>query len=126
MKFYRCKHCGQIITKVKDSNVDLVCCGEKMEELVPCSTDAAVEKHVPVAEIVEEGKIKVTVGEVIHPMIEAHFIEWIAYEGKKGIQIKFLKPEEEPKAGFKYCINCDAPVAVYAYCNLHGLWKKDL
>ncbi len=121
LKFYRCKHCGQIIAIVKKTGVPVVCCGEPMEELIPGTSDGAYEKHVPVC-AVEGNKVAVAVGSVAHPMLEAHYIEWIALETKQGVQLKYLKPGEEPKAFFALAEG-DAVVAVYEYCNLHGLWK---
>ena len=122
MKFYICNHCGNIIAYVKSSGVPVVCCGEKMQELVPNTTDAAVEKHVPVY-TVDGCKVNVVVGEVSHPMLEEHFIEWITLNTNKGIYRKKLNPGDEPKAEF--CLTeGEAVEEVYAYCNLHGLWKK--
>ena len=122
-KFYICKHCGNIIAKVKDSGVPVVCCGEKMAELVPGTTDAAVEKHVPVYEV-KDGKVYVTVGSVEHPMLPEHYIEWVSLQTKQGNQRKCLKPGEAPKVYF--LLAGEKPLAVYAYCNLHGLWKTEL
>ena len=120
-KFYICKHCGNIIAKVKDSGVPVVCCGEPMAEIVPGTTDAAVEKHVP-EYTVENGKVFVKVGSVEHPMVDNHFIQFIALRTKSGCQIKKLHPGEAPKACFAL-LEDDEVVAVYEYCNLHGLWK---
>ena len=121
MKFYICSHCGNIIAYVKSSGVPVMCCGEKMQELVANTTDAAVEKHVPVV-TVEGQKVVVEVGGVEHPMVEAHYIEWIVLETEKGYQKVDLKPEQAPKAEFAL-VEGDKVVAAYAYCNLHGLWK---
>ena len=121
-KFYVCKHCGKIIAVVKESGVPVMCCGQKMTELVPGTTDAAVEKHVP-SYVVEGNKVIVTVGEVEHPMAEEHYIEWVSIQTKQGNQRKALKPGEAPKICFSICEG-DEVEAVYAYCNLHGLWKK--
>ncbi len=121
MKFYICKGCGKIVAIVKDSACPTKCCGESMEEIIPGTTDAAVEKHVPVCER-KDDKVYVTVGEVVHPMTEAHFIEWIAIETKNGNQRKTLTPADEPKAVFPL-LEGDEVLAVYAYCNLHSLWK---
>ena len=106
---------------VKDAGVNVVCCGEKMKELVPGTVEAAHEKHIPVYEV-KGGKVYVTVGAVEHPMTEAHYIEWISLQTKKGNQIKTLTPSDAPKAEFCIC-DGDEVEAVYAYCNLHGLWK---
>ena len=124
MKYFVCEHCGNIVEMVNDSGVPVVCCGEKMKELVPGSVDAAVEKHVPV--VTEDGnKVKVFVGEVEHPMMEQHYIQWIALETKEGVQIKHLTPEMKPVAEFALSAN-DEAVAAYEFCNLHGLWKKEI
>ena len=122
MKFYVCKTCGNIVTKVKDSAVPVFCCGKAMNELVPGSVDAAQEKHVPIFTI-DGSKVFVMVGEVEHPMVPEHFIEWIAIETKLGYQIKYLTPEEKPAASFNIGSQ-DELIAVYAYCNIHGLWEK--
>lgn len=122
MKFYRCEHCGNIVEFVEASGVPVVCCGEPMKELVPGTTDAAVEKHVPVVNV-EGNVVKVEVGEVEHPMVEEHFIGWVAIETKKGVQRKYLKPGEKPAVEFVLAED-DELVATYEYCNLHGLWKK--
>lgn len=120
-KYYKCSVCGKIIAVVKDTPVPVMCCGKKMEELVPGTVDAAAEKHVPVYK--QDGdKIYVTVGEVEHPMLEEHYIEWIAVQTDAGVYRKVLKPGDEPKACFALCCG-EKLEAVYAYCNLHGLWK---
>ena len=122
MTIYRCKHCGNIIAHLNDSGVRCVCCGEPMEAIVPNTTDAAGEKHVPV--IGQEGcLVTVFVGSVAHPMLDVHYIEWILLETKEGRQRKTLKPGDEPKAMFALTEG-DEVVAAYAYCNLHGLWKS--
>ena len=121
MKFYRCNVCGKIIIILNDTGVPTVCCGESMTELKAGVTDAAVEKHVPVYET-SDGKVSVTVGSVEHPMLDNHFINWICLETTNGYQIKYLKPGAEPKAEFVLAEG-ESVVAVYEYCNLHGLWK---
>ena len=122
MKFYKCAHCGQIVAIVKKTGVPIMCCGESMQELVPGTTDAAVEKHVPVYKV-EGNKVTVCVGSVAHPMTEAHLIEFIYLVTKKGyIMKKALTPEDEPKAVFTLN-DGDEVETVYEYCNLHGLWK---
>ena len=124
MDFYICKTCGNIITKVKDSAVPVMCCGKKMEELIPGSVDASAEKHVPVYTL-DDNKVFVMVGDVEHPMVPEHFIEWIAIETAEGSQIRYLSANEKPAASFLLGSQ-DQLVAVYAYCNLHGLWKADI
>ena len=122
-KFYVCEHCGNIIAFVKSAGVPVMCCGQKMKEIVPGTTGAAVEKHLPV--IKQEGNlITVEVGSVEHPMAEEHYIEWISIQTKEGNQRKILKPGQKPVAVFAITED-DALEAAYAYCNLHGLWKAE-
>ncbi len=121
MKFYRCPVCGQIVAIVKKTGAPLVCCGKPMEEIIPGTTDASQEKHVPVYEV-KDGKVFVKIGSVPHPMEEAHYIEWIALKTKFGNQRKALKPGDAPEAVFCICEG-DEVEAVYEYCNLHSLWK---
>ena len=97
MKFYICNHCGNIIAYVKSSGVPVVCCGEKMQELVPNTTDAAVEKHVPVIQI-DGAKVTVTVGSAEHPMIPEHYIQWIALATRQGNQRKELEAGQQPQS----------------------------
>lgn len=121
VSFYRCEVCGNIVSLIKNGGGKLVCCGKPMVKLEANTTDAAQEKHVPVA-IRKDGKIYVEVGSVAHPMTEQHLIEWIAVTGDGGTEIIFLSANDEPKAVF-----CDRKNAeVYACCNLHGLWKSDV
>ncbi len=124
MKFYKCETCGNIITKLSDSGVPVVCCGKPMTELVPGAVDAAFEKHVP-AVTVDGAKVSVQVGEVEHPMLDEHYIQFIVLETAQGFQKKTLKPGEKPAAEFTVA-DGDRAVAVYEYCNLHGLWVKEL
>ena len=124
MKFYICETCKNIITKIVDSKVPVVCCGKPMKELIPGAVDGALEKHVPKVTI-EGNTVKVQIGEVIHPMLPEHYIQFIALETKNGVQIKNLKAGDEPKAEFVIA-DGDEAVAVYEYCNLHGLWVKEV
>ena len=120
-RFFICETCGNIIAMVKPSGVPVMCCGKKMKEIVPNTTDAAQEKHVPVWS--KEGNlVKVQVGSVAHPMIAAHYIEWVSLQTKAGNQRKALAPEQAPEVTFALT-DGDEVEAVYAYCNLHGLWK---
>lgn len=120
-RFFVCVHCGNILTKLKDSGVPVVCCGEEMQELLPGMVDAAQEKHVPVC-TADSDFVQVRVGAIDHPMLPEHHIEWIWLQTKKGSQYKRLSPGEAPLLRFALCPD-DELVAVYAYCNLHGLWK---
>lgn len=122
-KFYRCEHCGNIIAYVKNSGVPVVCCGEAMKELVPGITDASAEKHVPVY-TVDSHTVTVHIGAAAHPMTDAHFIEWVSLQTRLGNQRKELHPGDAPTVSFPLADN-DAVKAVYAYCNLHGLWKAE-
>ena len=121
MTLFKCEHCGNIIAYLKDSGVRVQCCGEEMKPLVPNTTDAAGEKHVPVI-AVDGTTVTVTVGAVEHPMLDAHYIEWILLETKEGRQRKTLKPSEKPVAVCSLAAG-DEVIAAYEYCNLHGLWK---
>ncbi len=122
LRIFKCAHCGNIVAMVKSSGVPIICCGQPMDELVPGTTDAAVEKHVPECEV-EGNIVKAKVGSVEHPSLPEHYIEWIALESKEGLQIKPLQPGEKPEACFALSEG-DEAVAVYEHCNLHGLWKK--
>ena len=121
MIFYRCSVCGQIVAIVKGTGVPIICCGKPMQKIEAGTTDASVEKHVPVYEV-SGNIVTVTVGSVEHPMLPEHYIEWIALKTKAGNQRKALQPGDAPKACFAICEG-DEVEAVYAYCNLHDLWK---
>lgn len=120
-KFYICSHCGNIIAKVKDVGVPVMCCGQKMTEIIPGTTEASQEKHIPVYQV-EGNIVTVRVGAVDHPMTAEHLIEWVSLQTKQGNQRKILAPGQEPVARFALCEG-DEVEAVYAYCNLHGLWR---
>ena len=122
-KFYICKHCGNIVEMVNSSGVPVVCCGEKMQELVPGVVEASHEKHIPVVKV-EGDSVRVEVGSVIHPMVEEHSILWVQLETDKGSQRKYLEVGKAPAVSFS--LNGEKPVSVYAYCNLHGLWKSEI
>ena len=121
MKFYRCKHCGKIVALVKEVKVPTICCGEPMEELVPNTLDGAHEKHIPVVSV-ENGVATVKVGEVTHPMLDAHYIEWIMIQTNLGNQRKILKPGDTPIAKFAL-LEGEKIERALAYCNLHGLYS---
>lgn len=122
-RFFICKHCGNLIGLVLNAGVPLVCCGEKMSEIVPNTTEASVEKHLPVANL-EGNTLNVNIGSVPHPMEEGHHITFVYVETENGGQRKSLKVGDQPSVSFAL-IN-DKPIAVYAYCNLHGLWKTEI
>lgn len=122
-KFYICEKCGNIIGKIHSSGAPIVCCGQKMTKLEPGVVEASHEKHIPVVEV-NGNEVKVSVGSVIHPMTEEHSISWVYLETNRGGQRKCLAPGQDPVVSFT--LNDEKPVAVYAYCNLHGLWKTEI
>ena len=124
LKFFKCEHCGNIAIKVVDAGVPMMCCGEKMVELKAGSTDAALEKHVPVV-TVEGSDVTVKVGEVAHPMTEEHLIQFIVLETSEGFQTAQLDATKAPEAHFVLAEGVSA-LRAYEYCNLHGLWVKEL
>ena len=120
MKIFKCNHCGNITMMLTDAGVPMQCCGEKMTELKANTVDAATEKHVPF--IKKDGdKLMVSVGEIVHPMTEEHYIEWIILVQGSNVQIKHLTPSDKPEACFK--LESDEPFTVYEHCTLHGLWS---
>ncbi len=120
MKFYHCKHCGNVVVHLFDSGVPVVCCGEQMQALEAGTVDASKEKHVPVIES-KNGVVTVKVGAVAHPMEEKHYIPFVVLETSAGYQVRQLKPGDAPEAAFALGEGEQA-VAAYEYCNLHGLW----
>lgn len=123
-RFFICKHCGNIAGLIHDSGVPMVCCGEKMSDLVPNTSDGAVEKHVPVISV-SGSSVKVDIGSVPHPMTEEHFIPWVYIQTAKGGQRKNLAPNDKPSVDFVLTED-DSLEVVFAYCNLHGLWKAEV
>ena len=124
MKFYYCKHCGNIVAYADNKGVPVVCCGEKMVEMVPNTVEASTEKHIPVI-IVDGNKVTVKIGSVDHPMVPKHYIQWVSLKTKQGNQRKPLETGALPEVCFMLCPG-DEVVSAYAYCNLHGLWKATL
>ena len=122
-KFYVCKKCGTMVALVKKGHCIPTCCGDEMTELIAGEVEASKEKHIPVINV-NGNIVTVVVGEVEHPMIDVHYIEWISIETNLGNQRKVLKPNDAPKAQFAL-LDGEKVVAVYAYCNLHGLWKAN-
>ena len=121
-KFYICKKCGNLIGFVDNQGVPVVCCGQKMDELVPNTVDAATEKHIPDVSV-DKDSVIVKVGTDPHPMLEEHHISFVYLQTKQGGQRKKLDIGSKPEVQFK--LVDDILISVYAYCNLHGLWKKD-
>lgn len=123
-RFYICEHCGNIIGMIHDAGVPVVCCGQKMKALVPGTVEASVEKHLPVV-TVEGNTVKAVIGAVNHPMTKEHSITWVYLETDRGGQRKGLTPDSDPVVTFALAED-EKPLAVYAYCNLHGLWKTEI
>ena len=122
-KFYICAHCRNTVEMVYDTDIKLFCCGDEMQELIPNTVEASGEKHIPVV-TVGDGVVDVHVGSVDHPMAEVHWIEWVQLVTDRGSQRKYLNPGEAPNV--RFALDGEKPLAVYAYCNLHGLWKTEL
>ena len=123
-KFYRCPICGNVFGVIHDAGVTPVCCGKPMETIKANSTEAATEKHIPVVTI-ENGICTVKVGEVAHPMLDEHYIDWIMVHTNKGRHRFVLKPHEAPEVKLHLGEN-EEVLRVFANCNLHGLWVKEV
>lgn len=116
---YKCEVCGNVAEILTAGGAELMCCGQEMTMQAENTVDAAVEKHIPVLEKIDNGW-QVTVGSVEHPMTEAHLIEWIELSSGDAVYRQFLNPTDKPTAFFPVT---DSNVTARAYCNLHGLWK---
>ena len=122
-KFYICEHCGNLAGLIDNKGVPLVCCSQAMTELVANTVEASIEKHLPIAAM-SDNTLTAEVGSVAHPMTDEHHIAFIYVETENGGQRKCLNIGGAPVAKFSFVD--DEPTAVYAYCNLHGLWKTEL
>ena len=122
-KFYICEKCGNIVGMIHNGGVPMMCCGQKMAKLEAGVVEASHEKHIPVV-TVEGNTVRVNVGSVTHPMSEEHHIAWIYLQTNRGGQRKCLDVTGAPEVVF--ALADETPVSVYAYCNLHGLWKADI
>ncbi len=123
-KFFICEKCGNTVGMIESSGVPMMCCGQKMTALEAGTVEASREKHIPVVNLTIN-TVEVCVGSVLHPMTDEHSITWVYLETNMGGQRKCLKPGAEPYVTFALSKN-EKPVAVYAYCNLHGLWKAEV
>lgn len=121
VKFYYCEICGNLTYLLDEGEGEMICCGEPMKLLTAGTTDAATEKHVPYLKR-DGNHLEAVIGEVEHPMLEKHYITWIAAVQGDRVIFQHLSPGDEPKACFELQ---DGPVEVYEFCNLHGLWKAD-
>ncbi|WP_317855866.1 desulfoferrodoxin family protein [Chakrabartyella piscis] len=124
-KFVVCQHCKNIALMVEDKGVPMMCCGQKMDVLNPNTTEAAVEKHIPIV-TVAGNVVTVKVAEVAHPMTEAHLISWIYLETSAGGQMKYFSADMEVAEAQFVLAEGEVAVAAYEYCNLHGLWKAEV
>lgn len=122
-RFFFCNSCGNMMFAAIASGVIPYCCGEEMTLLKPNTTDGNKEKHVPVVTFVSDHKVKVNVGSEPHPMTPKHNIRFICLETDLGCVIRYLSEDDPPEACI--CFN-GKPKAVYAYCNIHGLWRADV
>ena len=122
-KFFICEHCGNLIGMIHDAGVPMMCCGQKMTKLELGTIEASHEKHIPVVEV-KDNTVTVTIGSVEHPMVAEHYIEWVSLQTKFGNQRKLLSAGNAPTVCFALCEG-DEVEAVYAYCNLHGLWMAN-
>ncbi len=123
LKFYHCKHCGNVAVLLWNQGVPLYCCGEEMHAVSPKETETGSEKHLPVIEQ-EANRVTVRVGQVPHPMTAEHSIVWVILQTEQGFYLRHLRPDTAPKAEF--CLNVgEYPVAAYAFCNLHEIWKTN-
>lgn len=123
-KFFLCKHCGNLAGLINDAGVPMICCGEPMTELHANTSEGAAEKHLPVVETTEN-KVTVKVGSVLHPMGEDHYIAWVYLQTNEGGHRKAIPVAREPEITFSMTEK-EKPIAAFAYCNLHGLWKTDI
>ncbi len=122
-RFYICEHCGNLVEMINNAGVPLMCCGQKMTLLEPGTVEASAEKHIPEVKV-NGNHVEIQVGSVKHPMLEEHYIQWIYLQTDKGSYRKSLAPGDAPAAIFT--LNDEKPIAAYAYCNLHGLWKAEI
>lgn len=121
-KFFKCSKCNNIIISINDSDMSVSCCGDVMNEIIPGSVDASKEKHIPQYEV-NDNVVTVSIGSILHPMIQEHYIEWVVLKTQNSTLIKYLEPNQNPIVKFTL-EDGDIIEAVYAYCNIHGLWEK--
>lgn len=122
-RFFYCESCNNVLIAAIASGVIPYCCGDEMTLLKPNTSDGNVEKHVPVVAELSDHSIRVKIGSEPHPMTAAHNIRFICLQTTKEIIIRYLNVSEAPDVTIQFCGN---PLAIYAYCNLHGLWQGEL
>ena len=123
VKFLKCEICGNIAAMINDNGPKIVCCGKPMGVIKANTVDASKEKHVPLVTRVN-GKLTVVVGAIAHPMEEKHYIEWICVVQNEYVQRVTLKPGDAPS--YEFADINEGTSDIYAYCNLHGLWKTSI
>ena len=122
-RFYFCEKCGNLAGMIHSTGVPMYCCGEKMIHLDPLTSDQGAEKHLP--SVKKDGdRLKVDIGEIPHPMEKDHYISWVYLQTDRGGHRKCIATGDKPTVTFITC--SETPIAVYAYCNRHGLWKTDI
>ncbi len=121
--YYYCNLCRKTICITDDTNIPTLCCGKRMEKLVPNTSDGAHEKHVPVVNQVGRN-VTISVGSAPHPMLEEHYIEWVTLVTDKGIYTHYLQPSDSPETNFTLQPE-ETLEKVFAYCNIHGLWQNE-
>ena len=122
-RFYICRTCGNIVGLIHGTGVPIKCCGSVMEQLEPTTANEGGEKHSPAVNV-NGDRVSVQVGSTAHPMENDHSINWVYMQTDRGGQRKCLCPGDKPEVEF--CLCNEKPVAVYAYCDKHGLWKTVL
>lgn len=122
-RFYICRRCGNVIGMIEGSGVPIKCCGQNMEMLESEKEEGKTETHKPVVEI-NGDKVKVRVGNTAHPMEQKHSISWVYLQTDRGGHRKCLEADGAPEVDF--VLSDEKPMAVYAYCNLHGMWITEV
>jgi superoxide reductase len=120
MEIFKCSICGNIVDLINNQHGTLVCCGKPMDLMIPNTVDAALEKHIPIINC-NDNNIEIRIGEVIHPFVEEHYIDFVIIEYGNSIKRIKLDKNQEPIVNINF--NYKGDINVYAYCNIHGLWK---
>lgn len=121
-KFLLCEECGNL-EELKEESPNSTCCNTLMKAVDANSTEASIEKHIPTIKV-EDSTVTISVGEILHPMSEEHYISYIYLKTNKKLKKQALKPTDKPQAIFTLSEN-EEVIAAYSYCNLHGLWQKE-
>lgn len=126
LNLYYCETCKNLVEVLNNNpTLKLQCCGKDMKKIEANTTDGATEKHMPVINI-EDNSLFIQVGEVMHPMSEEHYISCIYVVDDLGNYEKItLTPSDNPEVSVDFNENAKK-LNIYSYCNLHGLWKKEI